>query len=148
MSWNDKFPPPSSAILLAGEEWEEILSEQMSQAPVAPIQAAAAGSPAPAAAVAPKPGINTAALVAAMVSTKGASDLIFSPGRPPQVELNGVLRGVKIEGLPMLLPDHTAKIAQDMIGSNKQALQTLKEDGSCDLSYSLPAAGPLSRQHF
>ena len=79
--------------------------------------------------------INTAALIAAMISMKGASDLIFSPGRPPQVELNGSLRGIKIEGLPLLLPEHTAKIAQDLIGNNKIAAENLKEDGSCDLSY-------------
>ena len=86
----------------------------------------------------PAKSINTAALVAAMVSMKGTSDLIFSPGRPPQIELNGSLRGVKIEGLPVLLPDHTAKIAQDLIGINKLAAQNLRDDGSCDLSYSLP----------
>src|SRR4051812_33304711 len=86
----------------------------------------------------PKMTINTAALVSAMFSTKGASDLIFSPGRPPQVELNGTLRGLKFEGLPMLTPEHTAKVAQDLIGSNVQAARSLNEEGSCDLSYSLP----------
>jgi twitching motility protein PilT len=69
---------------------------------------------------------------------RGVSDLIFSPGRPPQVELNGTLRGVKIEGLSMLTPEHTAKLAHDLIGMNTLAAETLKEDGSCDLSYSLP----------
>jgi twitching motility protein PilT len=73
-----------------------------------------------------------------MFNMKGASDLIFSPGRPPQVELNGTLRGLKIEGLPILTPEHTAKIAQDLIGANRQAQRSLSEDGSCDLSYSLP----------
>lgn len=85
-----------------------------------------------------KVSINTAALVGAMVSMKSVSDLIFSPGRPPQVELNGTLRGVKVEGLPILTPEHTAKIAHDLIGTNTLAAQTLKDDGSCDLSYSLP----------
>ncbi len=114
----------------------------MSEIPgVAPAQSAQGnGSGLPAAAVpSAKVSINTAALVGAMVSMKGASDLIFSPGRPPQVELNGSLRGVKIEGLPMLLPEHTARIAQDLIGNNKIAADNLKEDGSCDLSYSLPS---------
>jgi twitching motility protein PilT len=96
------------------------------------VTAAAAGT------TAPKMTINTAALVSAMFNMKGASDLIFSPGRPPQVELNGTLRGLKIEGLPMLTPEHTAKIAQDLIGTNRQAARSLNEDGSCDLSYSLP----------
>jgi twitching motility protein PilT len=95
-------------------------------------------TPAAVAAAAPKMTINTAALVSAMFNMKGASDLIFSPGRPPQVELNGTLRGLKIEGLPILTPEHTAKIAQDLIGANRQAQRSLSEDGSCDLSYSLP----------
>src|SRR5512147_2261717 len=87
---------------------------------------------------APKMTINTAALVAAMFNTKGASDLIFSPGRPPQVELNGTLRGLKFEGLPVLTPEHKDKVAQDLIGSNQQAARSLNEEGSADLSYSLP----------
>jgi twitching motility protein PilT len=86
----------------------------------------------------PKTTINTAALVSAMFNMKGASDLIFSPGRPPQVELNGTLRGLKIEELPVLTPEHTAKIAHDLIGTNRPAAQSLAEEGSCDLSYSLP----------
>ncbi len=87
---------------------------------------------------APAPRINTAALVTGMFNVKGSSDLIFSPGRPPQVELNGTLRGLKIEGLPVLTPEHTAQIAQDLIAGNIQATKSLKEEGSCDLSYSLP----------
>jgi twitching motility protein PilT len=80
----------------------------------------------------------TASLVAAIVNTfKGVSDLIFSPGRPPQVESNGRLIAVKVEGLPMLTPDHTSRIAAELIGQNKQVLQTLKENGACDFSYGL-----------
>jgi twitching motility protein PilT len=94
-----------------------------------------------AAAPAPQAMLNTAALVTSMVNTKGASDLIFSPGRPPQVELHGNLRSLKFDGLPMLLPEHTAKIASDLIGSDKHAADSLKESGSCDLSYSLPQRG-------
>ena len=90
------------------------------------------------AAAAPKVIINTAALVTAMVSVKGASDLVFSPGRPPQVELHGRLTPVKIEGLPMLLPDHTAQIAKDLVAGDEHTQGVLKRTGSCDLSYSLP----------
>jgi twitching motility protein PilT len=82
--------------------------------------------------------INTPALVAALFNTKGASDLIFSPGRPPQVELNGTLRGLSFDGLPALTPEHTSKIAQERSGSNQQAARSLHDEGSCDLSYSLP----------
>jgi twitching motility protein PilT len=81
----------------------------------------------------------TAALIAAMLeSGKGISDLIFSPGRPPQVEQDGQLQPVTIPEVPMLHPDDTARIASDLIGGNERALETLKVDGSCDLSYVLP----------
>jgi twitching motility protein PilT len=65
------------------------------------------------------------------------SDLIFSPGRPPQVELNSQLTPVKIEGLPMLGAEDTVRIAKDLIGQNKTALEKLRTEGSCDISYSL-----------
>jgi twitching motility protein PilT len=66
------------------------------------------------------------------------SDLIFSPGRPPQVELSGQLVPVKVEGVAMLGAEDTVRIAGDLIGANKQALEKLKTEGSCDISYSLP----------
>ena len=66
------------------------------------------------------------------------SDLIFSPGRAPQVELNGQLTAVP--GLAMLTPDDTRRIAADLMGQNQQAATSLREAGSADLSYSLPGA--------
>jgi twitching motility protein PilT len=69
--------------------------------------------------------------------SKQVSDLIFSPGRPPQVELNGELTPVKIPALPLLTPDTTAQIAIDLIGKNKTAVEKLRVEGSCDISYSL-----------
>jgi twitching motility protein PilT len=78
-------------------------------------------------------------MIAAMVrAAKNVSDLIFSPGRPPQMEVDGQLVGVKIPGLAVLTPEHTARIANDLIGGYKVAAQKLREDGSADLSYSLP----------
>jgi twitching motility protein PilT len=83
--------------------------------------------------------IDTPALIMTMLNSgKGISDLIFSPGRPPQVERHGELTGVAIPGLPMLLADDTARVARDLVGKNEHALRTLKEQGACDLSYSLP----------
>src|SRR5215208_198544 len=83
--------------------------------------------------------IDTPSLILAMLNSgKGISDLIFSPGRPPQVERHGELIGVAVPGLPMLLPDDTARVARDLVGKNEHALKTLKEQGACDLSYSLP----------
>lgn len=65
------------------------------------------------------------------------SDLIFSPGRPPQVELIGKLTPVSIPGLEMLTPFHTAAIAKALIGTNKVADESLEKYGSADLSFSL-----------
>jgi twitching motility protein PilT len=83
--------------------------------------------------------IATPALIAAMLdSGTGISDLIFSPGRPPQVEKQGQLTTVVIPELPLLRPEDTARIAGDLIAGNAQALATLKQQGACDLSYAVP----------
>ena len=71
-------------------------------------------------------------------SGAGISDLIFSPGRPPQVERHGDLIPVSIPDLALLRPEDTARIASDLIGGKEQLLRTLQQDGACDLSYSLP----------
>ena len=85
--------------------------------------------------------IATPKLILAMLeSGKGVSDLLFTPGRPPQVEKHGSLEGVTIPGLPVLTPEHTARIAGDLIGGNETALRLLAEHGSADLSYSLPGS--------
>ena len=64
--------------------------------------------------------IGTPAVIAAMLDAgSGISDLIFSPGRPPQVELHGELVAVKIPNLPMLRAEDTAQIARDLIGGNE-----------------------------
>ena len=80
----------------------------------------------------------TEALLAAMLhASDGVSDLIFSPGRPPQVEIHGQLIPVEIPRLALLTADHTRHIASDLIGNNKHAINTLREQGACDVSYSL-----------
>src|SRR5215218_9760432 len=66
------------------------------------------------------------------------SDLIFSPGRPPQVELMGQLQPVEIPGLEKLLPTHTSGIARVIIGNHQTAAENLEKFGSTDLSYSAP----------
>ena len=66
------------------------------------------------------------------------SDLIFSPGRPPQIELAGKLVPVRVAGLEKLLPAHTAGIAKLIIGNQQTALDSLEKTGSADLSFSVP----------
>jgi len=83
--------------------------------------------------------IATSVLLAGMLrASDKVSDLIFSPGRPPQVEIHGQLTAVEIPGSVMLTADDTRRIAADLIGTNKQAINTLREQGSCDVSYGLP----------
>src|SRR6266446_5971775 len=81
----------------------------------------------------------THSLLAAMLrASDKVSDLIFSPGRPPQVEVYGQLIPVQGPGLRVLTADDTRRIASDLIGSNKQAINILREQGACDISYGLP----------
>jgi twitching motility protein PilT len=80
----------------------------------------------------------THALLAAILRANGqVSDLIFSPGRMPQVEINGQLIGVQGGGLAPFTADDTRRIASDLIGENKQAIAILREQGYCDVSYGL-----------
>src|ERR1700678_1961638 len=84
--------------------------------------------------IAPTPNIIASMLQAAPKT----SDLIFSPGRAPQVEVHGKLVQLKIKGVGVLSSEDTARIAADLIGRNSLAVDKLKQDGSCDISYSLP----------
>src|SRR5271154_6969080 len=80
--------------------------------------------------------VATPTLLAAMLrAAEKISDLIFSPGRPPQVQVYGQLVPVQVPGLSSLTADDTRHIAADLIGDNKQAVATLREHGSCDVSY-------------
>jgi len=82
--------------------------------------------------------VATPALLAAMLrASEKISDLIFSPGRPPQVQVYGQLIPVQVPGLDSLTADDTRRLAADLIGDNKQAVAALRENGSCDVSYGL-----------
>ncbi|MGA8272722.1 MAG: PilT/PilU family type 4a pilus ATPase [Candidatus Sulfotelmatobacter sp.] len=83
--------------------------------------------------------IPAATLLSAMLRASArVSDLIFSPGSLPHIEVSGQLVPVKITGLPPLSPEDTRRISEELIGGNQQALAALREQGSCDISYSLP----------
>src|SRR6202048_19103 len=99
---------------------------------IAPILASLEGSSA-AGKVAPP------ALLASMRrASDKISNLIFSPGRPPQVQVYGRLIPVQVPGMSVLSPDDTRQIAADLIGDNKQAITALREHGACDISYAIP----------
>src|SRR6202789_2236430 len=83
--------------------------------------------------------VATPALLTAMLrAAEKISDLVFSPGRPPQVQVYGQMIPVQVPGLTLLTPDDTRHIAADLIGDNKTAITTLREHGACDISYGLP----------
>jgi twitching motility protein PilT len=90
------------------------------------------GAPAP-------PQLNFVNVLQRMLAVSDrVSDLIFSPGRAPQVELMGELQPVEIPGLEKLLPAHTAGIARIIIGNHQTAGENLDKFGSADLSFSAP----------
>ena len=58
--------------------------------------------------------VPTEQLVAAMLQQRdGVSDVIFSPGRPPQVEAKGELIQLPFRGLEILTPEQTQQIATE-----------------------------------
>jgi twitching motility protein PilT len=83
--------------------------------------------------------IPTAQLVTAMLkASNNVSDLIFSPGRAPQIEVNGSLVELKFKGLESLTPHDTNFLAYDILGKNEAPVRKLETDGSADFSYSVP----------
>jgi twitching motility protein PilT len=86
--------------------------------------------------------IHTAQLITAMLKSNGhVSDLIFSPGRAPQIEVSGQLVELKYKGLECLSAADTKSIAYDIMGDNEHPLRKLDQDGSADLSYGLAGVG-------
>src|ERR1700757_2169156 len=85
---------------------------------------------------------NVPQLIGAMLKAREhVSDLIFSPGRAPQVEVSGQLVELKFKGLECLVPSDTDQIAKVLLGKNQHAAQKFEESGSADLSYGLENVG-------
>jgi twitching motility protein PilT len=123
-------------------------------APLAEIPAATNTLPAPIAAHVPGPRgaaepppttqrtIHTAQLITTMLKAqKHVSDLIFSPGRAPQIESNGQLIQLKFKGLEKLTPYDTNFIANDLMADTEHSKRKLEVDGSADLSYGIDGVG-------
>ncbi|HUI73588.1 MAG TPA: PilT/PilU family type 4a pilus ATPase [Candidatus Acidoferrum sp.] len=99
---------------------------------------APANSPAPSQAKT----IPTAQLITAMLKSGAqVSDLIFSPGRAPQIEVSGQLMELKFKGLESLTSQDTSQIAADLMGKNEHPLRKLEQEGSADLSYGINGVG-------
>src|ERR1051325_10569497 len=84
------------------------------------------------------PNLAASTIMAMLDVGDGISDLIFSVGRPAQVEKHGELTGVDIPGIPQLTIAQTAQISRQLINGNEVALRDLKDKGACDLSYAIP----------
>ncbi|MDW8308421.1 MAG: PilT/PilU family type 4a pilus ATPase [Verrucomicrobiales bacterium] len=66
------------------------------------------------------------------------SDLLFTVGKPPQVESYGELKPVQLDPpIEALTPYQTETIALNLIGENQWLIRDLLTRGSCDASYSL-----------
>src|SRR5215212_217150 len=73
-----------------------------------------------------------------LVSDK-ISDLNFSVGQLPQIEINGKLTAVQPFGLKKLTPYQTEIIAMTLLEGHPDAAERLANSGTADLSYSLPS---------
>jgi len=73
-----------------------------------------------------------------LASQPEVSDLLFTSGRPPQVEAYGELKSVALNPpIPVLTPFQIETIAQNIVGDNLWLIEDLLRHGSCDASYSL-----------
>ena len=69
---------------------------------------------------------------------KRVSDFIFVAGKPPQIEQDGVLSPLEMEGPDgVLQPVHIDQMAELLIDGDKRLLTEFEENGSCDTSYAL-----------
>ncbi len=72
-------------------------------------------------------------------SQQSVSDLNFTVGKPLQVESFGELVPVEMKPpLKQLTPFQTEILALNFMGNDRRLIETFIQEGSCDLSYSLP----------
>ena len=74
-----------------------------------------------------------------LLVSDNVSDLNFSTGQKPQVEISGSLYTAAPLGLGRLTPFQTEMIAMAILRDNPEAASQLARFGTADLSYSLPA---------
>lgn len=74
-----------------------------------------------------------------LVLSDRISDLNFSVGQLPQVEINGKLTPVQPLGMQKLTPYQTEIIAMTLLHGHPDAAERLVQTGTADLSYSLPS---------
>lgn len=74
-----------------------------------------------------------------LLISDNVSDLNFSCGAKPQVEINGSLYSAAPLGLGKLSPFQTEMIAMSILRDHPEAALQLSKSGTADLSYALPA---------
>jgi twitching motility protein PilT len=77
-------------------------------------------------------------LVAMLKVSERISDLNFSVGKPPQVEIDGALHSVEVFGLERLSPYQTETIALHLLEDDAEKLRALVKTGSADAAYAVP----------
>jgi twitching motility protein PilT len=77
-------------------------------------------------------------LTTTLASQPEVSDVLFTVGRPVQVEAYGELKPVTLDPpIESLTPFQTETVALNMIGDNLWQIEDLLRHGSCDASYAL-----------
>ncbi len=76
-----------------------------------------------------------------LLSADHISDLNFSVGQRPQVEVNGSLAQISPLGIGKLTAFQTEMIAMTLMKGNPAAATQLAKSGTADLSYALPSRG-------
>ena len=74
-----------------------------------------------------------------LLISENVSDLNFSTGQKPQVEISGTLYSASPLGLDRLTAFQTEMIAMALLRDNPEASAQLASTGTADLSWSLPA---------
>ncbi len=74
-----------------------------------------------------------------LLISENVSDLNFSTGQKPQVEISGTLYSASPLGLGTLSSFQTEMIAMSLLRDNPEASALLARNGTADLSWSLPA---------
>jgi twitching motility protein PilT len=80
-------------------------------------------------------------IIAMMKSRPHISDLIFSPGRMPQVEVDGQLVEMTFPGINKLTPQDTEQIGRELIGESEHHIKQLELNGSADVSFGISGVG-------
>jgi twitching motility protein PilT len=74
-----------------------------------------------------------------LLISDNVSDLNFSPGQKPQVEINGTLYSASPLGMGKLTAFQTEMIAMSILRDHPEAARQLAKQHTADLSYALPA---------